>query len=297
MLSLFQFMRFFEIVFTFGLCCFCGNHGFAFQIASVVPTRRGCHHHRKSANPNWGDQWITTTTTSSLVDRDLVRLNRSRKPTTEKAEDEEDYSADLSIRFLGRGSNAMVRLGCVLVAPSNEFHHFYRQSAIFVYAMGQEDRKDNNNNSFMIQGVILDYPTPFTLREMMDQNPRIWNDNPLGENFLFRGGDKGNDKIILLHNQKHLGQAEIGTSGIFQGDWPTALPACASGSTPSKDFKAFFNYCEFTEIELEDMLDSNQDGDAWMSVEVDADFILDQDFDRGDAWTRIRNAIKQMNVA
>lgn len=51
---------------------------------------------------------------------------------------------------------------------------------------------------------------------------------------------------------------------------------------------------EFTEKELEDLLDSEEDGDAWVSLEVPADFCLNPDFDRGDAWALLRNAVQQM---
>ncbi len=58
--------------------------------------------------------------------------------------------------------------------------------------------------------------------------------------------------------------------------------------------KFFFNYMEFTENELEEMLQiTHGDGDAWTSVEVPPDVVLDSGYDRGDAWTRLRNAVRE----
>ena len=197
-----------------------------------------------------------------------------------------------AVRFLGRGSNAVVRPGCVLVAPKQEFHHYYRQAAIFVHAMGVAD---DGSGDYVIRGLILDHPTPFTLAEMMDHQPAVV-DSALGTNFLFRGGDKGGDGVILLHSQPHIGNGdEIGTSGLYQGGWQEALAECFDYPQQAPPlYKAFFNYCEFTEQELEDLMDCEEEGDAWMSVEVPADFVLNQDFDRGDAWAALRNVILQV---
>ena len=207
------------------------------------------------------------------------------------------------VRFLGRGQDAIVRPGCVLLAPKHEFHHFYRQSAIFIYGMGEAP---DHSNDYLIRGLIIDHPTPFTLEEMMDHNPRIAQ-NPLGQNFLFRGGDKGQEGVILLHNQHAIfadnaEEYQIGQSGIYQGGWQGAMemlespPDAQANDGSHEQFKAFFNYCEFTEKELEDLLDSEEDGDAWVSLEVPPEFVLDQDWDRGDAWRRLRNTVKQMEL-
>lgn len=218
--------------------------------------------------------------------------------------DDDDNHESLTVsnvKILGRGPDAIVRPGCVLVAPSNEFHHFYRQSAIFIFAMGEEERDEGNpyqEPRYIIRGLIIDHPTPFTLAEMMEQNPNVV-ENPMGQNFLFRGGDKGKDGVILLHDQEDVAPfSEIGDSGIYQGGWDVALEKCRQAekgeATYAQSFKAFFNYCEFTEQELEDLLDSQEDGDAWVSVEVTPKFVLDPDWDRGDAWKRLRNTLKQM---
>lgn len=61
-------------------------------------------------------------------------------------------------RFLGKGENAIVRKGAVLVAPVHEYHHFYRNSAIFIQDMGE-----NEEGLYVIRGLIIDHPTPFPL--------------------------------------------------------------------------------------------------------------------------------------
>lgn len=193
-----------------------------------------------------------------------------------------------SVRFLGRGDRAIVRPGVVLCAPAHEFHHYLRQAAIFIHAMGE-----NDFGEFVVRGVIIDHPTPFTLKEMTDENPAI-SASPLGENLLFRGGGDGGDGVILLHDKESLGQSAIGVSGIYQGGWDAALAACADGKADADDFKIFFQHCQFTENELEDLLQSDEDGDGWTSVEVQPDVILNPDWDRGDAWQRLRNAVAQM---
>jgi hypothetical protein len=197
-----------------------------------------------------------------------------------------------SVRFLGQGEHAIVRPGVVLVAPAHEYHHFYRQSAIFIHAMGQDD----SSGDYLIRGLILDHPTPFTLKEMIPQE-RIQG-NPLGDNLLFRGGDKGGEGVILIHNHKEFGLPEIGTSsGLYQGGWDAALAASANGEADVNDFKVFFNYCEFTEQEIEDLFQSKEDdGDCWASVEIDSDLVLSEEWDRGDCWKSIRNAISEFRL-
>ena len=191
-----------------------------------------------------------------------------------------------SIRFLGRGTHAIVRPGVVLIAPQHEYHHYYRQAAIFIHAMGQDD-----DDVYVIRGLIVDHPTPFTLQEMINESSALQT-SPLGQQVLWRGGDKGGDGVVLLHNRPELGQSPIGVSGLYQGGWDAAMEAATEDSVD--DFKVFFNYCEFTEAELENMLESDEDGDAWASVEVDPSFVLDPNWGRGDAWARLRNSVAQI---
>jgi putative AlgH/UPF0301 family transcriptional regulator len=197
-----------------------------------------------------------------------------------------------NVRFLGKGESAIVRPGVVLLAPKDEYHHFYRNAAIFIFAMGEDD-----NDEYVIRGVIIDHPTPFTLSEMMEgEITNQASNNPLRDNLIFRGGDTGGEGVIVLHNQNNIGyQHEIGTSGIYQGGWDDAVQACANGRANASDFKVFFNYCEFTEAQIESLLqtDYNEEsgGDAWCAVEVDNQIILREEFDRGDGWSLLRNAV------
>jgi hypothetical protein len=203
-------------------------------------------------------------------------------------------SSPAPVRFLGKGEHAIVRLGVVLVAPADEFHHFYRQSAIFIYSMGQRDDSDDDDD-YVIRGLIIDQPTPFTLNETIENESSIVDaDNPLGEAMVWRGGDKGGEGVVLLHNRPDLGQSQIGCSGLYQGGWDAALEACAEGkANADDDFKIFFNYCEFTEQDLESMLVLDEVGDSWVSVEVDPSIVLNPDWNRGACWSRLRNAVRQ----
>jgi hypothetical protein len=39
---------------------------------------------------------------------------------------------------------------------------------------------------------------------------------------------------------------------------------------------------------------THEDGDGWISVEVPPEMVLDTDYDKGDAWRYLRNAIRGM---
>jgi hypothetical protein len=183
---------------------------------------------------------------------------------------DDNKEPSIPVRFLGLDPNVIVRPGCVLVAPKHEFHHFYRQSAIFIHAIGEDETLGSHiDRDYFIRGVILDYPTPFTLAEMMDQNTQI-KTSSLGENVLFRGGDKGAEGVILLHNQPNLllqqqqdianVMNQVGDSGVFQGGWEAALKAC-DGNISGKVNGLF----------------------QLMGIFGRPEFVLDQDWDKGDA--------------
>jgi hypothetical protein len=187
-------------------------------------------------------------------------------------------SSSSSIRFLGRGTNAIVRPGVVLLAPAEEFHHFLRQAAVFIYAMGTDE-----NDDYVIRGVIIDHPTPFTMGEMMQVKAA----GGVYDNLIYRGGDTGGESAFCLHSMEDMNLEEIGTSGIYQGGDLELMK-------DTSKVKFFFNYMEFTEQELEEMLEvTHQDGDCWISVEVPSDIVLDSDYERGGAWSRLRNAIRE----
>lgn len=214
------------------------------------------------------------------------------------------------IVYRGKGAQAVVRPGSILVAPMYEFHHFYRQAAIFIYGMGYEDEDPNTTNKekYIIRGVILDHPTPFTVGEMLakSETDNDTNENPLYQNLIYRGGDKGGDGIMILHAHKEFGETvrdhdddddSMATVSFSHGGWDAALQYAATKGTADvgDEFKFFFNFCEFTEEELEQMLDEEEDGDGWMSVEAyDPELVLSSEWDRGELWKRLRNTITQL---
>lgn len=193
-----------------------------------------------------------------------------------------------AVRFLGRGKDAIVRPGVVLLAPPDEYHHFLRQAAVFLYAMGEDE-----NNVFVIRGAIIDHPTPFTMGEMADRDGDAYE---VFQNLLYRGGEFGGESAFMFHSDDKLGELTgsemIGTSGIFQGGLEYAL--ANKKSVDPKKAKFFFNYMEFTEQELEQMLDIGTDhSDTWTAVEVPPEYVLDSDCDRGEVWAKLRNIVRE----
>lgn len=70
-----------------------------------------------------------------------------------------------------------------------------------------------------------------------------------------------------------------------------------AGVVNTERFKFFFNYVQFSDNELQTILnETDTDGDAWASLEVSSKIILDNHYDRGDAWSYLRNQLKQMMV-
>lgn len=192
-------------------------------------------------------------------------------------------SSSSSVRFLGKAAHAIVRPGVVLVAPSYEFSTYLRESAVFVHAMGYDETLEAN----VIRGVVIDYPTAFTIGEMSEAVKGTL----LANNVLYRGGSEGGDSVIMLHS--FGGREEIGTSGIYEGGLQEAMAACDNGNANPEQFKFFFNYCQFGVKELEDMLDDEEDGDAWVSVQVAPSMVLNWDWARGECWKQLRNSVRQ----
>lgn len=144
--------------------------------------------------------------------------------------------------------------------------------------MGTDD-----TDEYVIRGVIIDNPTPFSMGEMMESKTS----GGVYENLIYRGGESGGQEAFCLHSIDTLGLEEIGTSSLYQGGDLEKI------DDPSK-VKFFFNYMEFLEQELEDMLEIiHEDGDGWTSVEVPPEMVLDSDYDKGEAWSRLRNAIRE----
>jgi len=215
------------------------------------------------------------------------------------------------IRFLGRGANAIVRPGVVLLAPQDEYDHFLRRSAVFIYAMGLDE-----HDVYVIRGVLLDHPTPFTVKEMIEQgygsaaaNDDDDNENDkandgIMDNLVFRGGRLGNEASISMFHcdlvlAKECEASMIGSTGIYEGGFSFLFNDNKAINPKIQDdgskFKFFFNYVEFTEQELENMLgDVQSDGDAWTSLEVPPEIVLDSTYDRGNAWSRLRNHVREL---
>ena len=170
-------------------------------------------------------------------------------------------------------------------------------SGDFIYAMGEDE-----DNVYVIRGVIVDHPTPFTMHEMMPAGQAVLDgeaadDQPVAtylQNLLYRGGELG-DAVFMLHSDQRLGeqadQELIGSSGIYQGGLEHAQ-ANDYKIKPDR-CKFFFSYMEFTEAEINEMLENREDKSTqWVSVEVPPEFVLNSEWERGEAWARLRNAVR-----
>ncbi len=196
---------------------------------------------------------------------------------------------DNKIRYLGAGDDAIIRPGVVLVAPVHEYDHFLMRSAVFIHAIGLDER-----DKVVIRGVVIDHPTAFTIGEM---SPNVM--GKLSDNRLFRGGYDGNDTAMMLHsaggpNGPIKSVTMIGSSGIFEGGIVSAMEACDAEVIDPDRCKFFFNYMQFTQKELDNMFGGVEDGDAWASLEIPADYVLNSDYERGQLWSKLRNVIRDV---
>ena len=206
------------------------------------------------------------------------------------ADDEDGGVSVIPIRYLGKGERAIIRPGVVMVAPAHESSHFLMKSAVFVYAMGLDAYGE-----YVTRGVIIDHPTAFTMGEMGGGSVV----GTLGNNILFRGGDAGNDSALMLHSNDKIVDKDtaepIGNSGLYEGGLSAAMEAADEGEIDPESCKFFFNYVQFTDNEIENILQMEDTvGDAWCSCEVPADFVLNCEYGRGEAWGYLRNRVKQM---
>lgn len=216
--------------------------------------------------------FLTTSSSNAFV----IQPQRRSSPLYSLANNMDIAS---SIRFLGKGTRAIVREGCVLIAPPDEFNHYLMQASVFIYAIGLDEYDEQ-----VIRGVVLDNPTPFTMGEMAGVS------GSLAGNLLYRGGNTGGEVAMMLHSESELKRDEIGTSGIYEGGLELAMVE----DQEIDNFKFFFNYCEFSPIELETMLetgDNGTDGDAWTSVEVPKEVILEE-WDKNECWRFLRNVVR-----
>ena len=190
------------------------------------------------------------------------------------------------VRFLGTGPDTVVRLGTVLVAPRNEYHHFYRESAIFLYEMGYLLAAEPEE--YVVRGVLLDHPTPFTVGEMIPSAAA----SLLAGHKVYRGGDQGQeDSVLLFHQQPKWGNEAIGATGLYRGGWNHVPGENDTTEVPPPAAKVFFNYCEFTEAQIEAYFQEDPgNDDRWMAFEVAPDLVL-RDWGRGDCWRYLRNSM------
>jgi len=231
----------------------------------------------------------------------LPPVKFASKSTTELPSSSSSDNAP-SVRFLGKGERAVVRPGVVLVAPNHEYNHYLMRSAVFIHGIGVDDEGQH-----VTRGVIIDQPTAFSMGEMGGGSVY----GLLAQNILFQGGDVGNDSAMLLHScgkdmpcmteEDTASRIEcgdmIGMSGIYEGGLQTAMDKADDGLLDPEKFKFFFNYVEFTDMELELMLQAtDSEGDAWFSVEVSPDMILGSEYSRGDAWKYLRRQLKKITV-
>lgn len=147
------------------------------------------------------------------------------------------------------------------------------------------------------KGVIIDHPTAFTVGEM---SPNVV--GAISNNLLFRGGNSGGDTAMMLHSaggpRGPIPSGEmIGNSGIYEGGIASAMEAVDSGLVDASRCKFFFNYMQFRELELDDMFASLEDGDAWASLEVPTELVLDSDLERGEMWSKLHNAVKRFRIS
>mmetsp|Transcript_58102 Transcript_58102/g.65889 ORF Transcript_58102/g.65889 Transcript_58102/m.65889 type:complete len:284 (+) Transcript_58102:72-923(+) len=244
------------------------------------------------------NQITSSSSSSSCCCYSRSKSRRRITPTTTTSSLNSSTRMYDNIRFLGRGENAIVRPGCILLAPAEEFHHYLRQSAVFIYAMGTDD-----DDAYVIRGVIIDNMTPWTMGEMMkiqrdeiDKSSSSSNGSGSGsgsgsiyDNLICKGGDTGGEDVFCLHSVADINTEEIGTSTLYQGGDLQKL----SKEDPSR-VKFFFNYMEFLEQELTEMLDiTHEDGDSWMSVEASPEIVLNTNYEKGECWSRLRSAIRR----
>ena len=110
------------------------------------------------------------------------------------------------------------------------------------------------------KGLLLERPTAFTVDEMV---PGF---DEFSSNTLFRGGEDGGNKVVVLHTHGELdGAREVGL-GVFEGGISAARKAVASGAASPGDFKFFFGQFKVTPQDLDGMLG----GGGWRAVSLGA---------------------------
>ena len=135
---------------------------------------------------------------------------------------------------------------------------------------------------------VLDHPTAFSIGEM---SPNVM--GSLSDNVLFRGGYDGNDSAMMLHSAGGPdgpveSEAMIGSSGIYEGGIASAMESADTGEIETNRCKFFFSHMQFTVKELDNMFAGTEDRDAWMSLEIPPEYVLNSDYGRSDLWSKLR---------
>jgi len=172
--------------------------------------------------------------------------------------------------------------GCILIAPPEEFNHFMRNAVVFIH---EWDSFAEGPDEIMARGVIIDRVTAFEVGEMAP----AFADTVLGSNRLFTGGDGSFNSAIMLHAHEDIDGAKPVGNGLFTGGTLHAKQLVESGTLPALDFKFFFNQCEFSKRNIQEMIDGGGWSAAWASPEI----ILRQDLN-GRTWNVVRNSLLGM---
>lgn len=226
-----------------------------------------------------GARTTTSSSSSSFARKDDPTWFEERR-----SYDDDDDEEDGGVRWLGKGASAPVRPGAVLIAPEHEHNHWLRRAAVFVYAVGRD-----GSGGRAVRGVVLDHPTAFTVGEMTTPGTVV---GAPASNLLFRGGDRGGDGVVLLHDADDAGRP-VGDAGVREGGLDDVRRLVDEGLLDADRLKFFFNYVELNDNELRSLLgQTDADGDAWISAEVPIDLVLDSDLDQGDAWRALRRILK-----
>lgn len=169
--------------------------------------------------------------------------------------------------------------GCVLVAPAEEYNHFMRNAVVFLH---EWDPFAEGPDELMARGLIVDRVTAFEVGEMA---PAFAN-TALGANRLFTGGDGSFNSAVMIHKHEDIAGAKPVGNGLFVGGTLSAKQLVESGALPASDFKFFFNQCEFSRRNIQEMIDEGGWTVAWVSPEL----VMRQDLN-GRTWDFVRNAL------
>ena len=128
------------------------------------------------------------------------------------------------------------------------------------------------------------------------------------------GGESGNDNAIILHGKPELhppSRSVCPDGRVYEGGLELIKRAVDGGVyggidgsgdvEPLSGFKFFFNHVEISHLELSGInagIEGGEEGGGmggWLCVELedgDEDIVLDNGYERGDAYSLVRNRIR-----